>query len=49
MTKKLVYEGQNLPLGEAIAEEERVAAEAYRRDDALEGFRAFDERRKPEF
>jgi enoyl-CoA hydratase/carnithine racemase len=49
MTKRLVYEGQHLSLDEAIAEEERIAAQAYRRDDALEGFRAFDERRKPEF
>jgi len=49
MTKKLVYETQHLPLDEAIAQEEEIAAEAYRRDDALEGFSAFNERRKPEF
>lgn len=49
MTKKLVYETQHLPLDEAIAQEEAIAAEAYRRDDALEGFSAFNERRKPKF
>ena len=48
-TKKLVYEAQHLPLDEAIAREEKVAAEGYRRDDALEGFLAFSERRKPNF
>lgn len=48
-TKRLVYEAQHLPLAEAIALEDRVAAEAYRREDALEGFRAFAEKRKPKF
>jgi enoyl-CoA hydratase/carnithine racemase len=49
MTKKLVYEAQHLPLDEAIAAEDKVALEAYRRVDALEGFRAFSKRRTPRF
>jgi enoyl-CoA hydratase/carnithine racemase len=44
-TKQLVYEGQHLPLGEAFAWEEEVAAEGYARDDALAGFRAFTDGR----
>lgn len=49
MTKKLVYEAQHMPLDEAIAWEDRVASEGYRRPEALEGFRAFKEKRKPEY
>lgn len=48
-TKKLVLEASHLPLEEAIAREDEVSAQAYRRDDALEGFRAFNERRNPDF
>ena len=48
-TKQLVYEAQHLPLDEAIALEEAVAAEGYRRADALEGFLAFQEKRTPKF
>jgi enoyl-CoA hydratase/carnithine racemase len=48
-TKKLVYEAQHLPLDQAIALEDSVAAEGYRRPAALEGFRAFGEKRKPTF
>lgn len=48
-TKQLVYEAQHLPLAEAIAMEEAVAAEGYRREDALEGFSAFSEKRQPKF
>ena len=44
-TKQLVYEGQHLPLAEAFAWEEEVAAEGYRRPEALEGFTAFTEGR----
>ncbi|MEZ5749273.1 MAG: enoyl-CoA hydratase/isomerase family protein [Caenibius sp.] len=49
MTKQLVIDAAHLSPEDAIAQEDRVAAEAYRRDDALEGFRAFAERRKPAF
>lgn len=48
-TKQLVYEGQHLPLAEAFAWEEEVAAEGYRRADALEGFTAFSEGREARF
>ena len=48
-TKALVYDAQHLPLAEAIEREEKVAAEGYRRDAALEGFTAFSERREPRF
>jgi enoyl-CoA hydratase/carnithine racemase len=48
-TKQLVYEGQHLPLAEAFAWEEEVAAEGYRRADALEGFAAFSEGREARF
>lgn len=48
-TKQLVYEGQHLPLAEAFAWEEKVAAEGYRRTDALEGFTAFSEGREARF
>ena len=48
-TKQLVYGAQHLPLGEAIAMEDGVAAEGYRREDALEGFSAFNEKRQPKF
>jgi enoyl-CoA hydratase/carnithine racemase len=44
-TKQLVYEGQHLPLAEAFAWEDEVAAEGYRRPEALEGFTAFTEGR----
>jgi enoyl-CoA hydratase/carnithine racemase len=49
MTKQLVYEGQHLSLYEAIAWEDQVATEGYRRAEALEGFTAFKERRQPKF
>jgi enoyl-CoA hydratase/carnithine racemase len=49
MTKRLVYEGQHLPLAEAVEWEDRVAAEGYRRPEALEGFSAFNEKRKPRY
>ena len=48
-TKRLVYEAQHLPLVEGIALEDAVAAEGYRREDALEGFSAFIEKRQPKF
>ena len=48
-TKQLVYEGQHLPLAEAFAWEEEVAAEGYRRPEALEGFTAFSEGRAATF
>lgn len=47
MTKKLVYETQHLPLDQAIAWEDATAAEAYTRPEALAGFSAFRDRRKP--
>lgn len=49
MTKQLVYEGQHLSLEDAIAWEDQVATQGYQRPDALEGFTAFKERRKPRF
>ena len=49
MTKKLVYEAQHLPLQDAIDWEDRVATEAYQRPEALEGFQAFKQGRKPSF
>lgn len=45
MTKKLVYETQHLPLDESIAREDAVAAEGYRRPEALAAFGAFKERK----
>jgi len=48
-TKKLVLDAAHLSLEESIDLETEVGAEAYRRPDAAEGFRAFKERRKPEF
>jgi len=48
-TKQLVYEGQHLPLAEAFAWEEEVAAEGYRRPEAAEGFTAFSEGRAAAF
>ena len=48
-TKELAYQGQNMPLAEAFAWETDVALEGYRREDALEGFSAFAERRDPRF
>ena len=48
-TKELAYQGQNMPLAEAFAWEANVALEGYRREDALEGFSAFTERRDPRF
>lgn len=47
MTKKLVYEAQHLPLSEAIDWEDRVATEGYGRPEALEGFTAFMQGRRP--
>ncbi|HVA59835.1 MAG TPA: enoyl-CoA hydratase/isomerase family protein [Mycobacteriales bacterium] len=44
MTKRLVYEGQHLPLAEAFAWEAEVTAASYRRPEALEAFRAFADR-----
>lgn len=49
MTKQLVHEGQHLSLEDAIAWEDQVATEAYKRPEALEGFTAFKERRQPKF
>lgn len=49
MTKKLVYEAQHLPLAEAVDWEDRVASEGYGRPEALEGFTAFTEGRRPTF
>ncbi|HSV83284.1 MAG TPA: enoyl-CoA hydratase/isomerase family protein [Ramlibacter sp.] len=49
MTKKLVYEAQHLPLEDAMAWEDEVATEAYRRPEALEGFTAFKEGRRAKF
>ena len=46
-TKALVYDAQHLPLGEAISIENAITAEGYRREAALEGFTAFQERREP--
>jgi enoyl-CoA hydratase/carnithine racemase len=48
-TKELAYLGQDMPLDEAFAWEAEVAAEGYRRTDAVEGFTAFAERRDPRF
>lgn len=48
-TKQLVYEGQHLPLSDAFAWEDEIAAEGYRRPDALEGFTAFSEGRAARF
>lgn len=49
MTKRLVYEGQHLPLDEAFAWEAEITAEGYRRPEVLEGFQAFSEKRAPKF
>lgn len=49
MTKKLVYEAQHLPLDEALEWEDQVATEGYRRPEALEGFTAFTQGRRPTF
>lgn len=49
MTKKLVYEAQHLSLDDAMAWEDKVATEGYRRPEALEGFTAFREHRKPKW
>lgn len=49
MTKKLVYEAQHMPLDAAMEWEDRVATEGYGRPEALEGFTAFQEGRKPVF
>ena len=49
MTKKLVYEAQHLSLEDAMAWEDEVATEGYRRPEALEGFTAFKEGRRPKF
>lgn len=46
MTKQLVYEAQHLPLAEAVVWEDEVAAEGYRRPEALAGFLAFRNRRR---
>jgi len=49
MTKKLVYEVQHLSLQDAIDWEDKVATEGYERPEALEGFTAFTQGRKPRF
>jgi enoyl-CoA hydratase/carnithine racemase len=49
MTKKLVYEAQHLSLDDAMAWEDKVATEGYSRPEALEGFTAFKEHRKPKW
>ncbi len=48
-TKRLVYEGQHLPLEEAFEWEHSLALATYQHPDALEGFQAFMERREPKF
>jgi enoyl-CoA hydratase/carnithine racemase len=49
MTKKLVYEASHLPLDQAMEWEDQVATEGYRRPEALEGFTAFKQGRRPKF
>ncbi|HIC65242.1 MAG TPA: enoyl-CoA hydratase/isomerase family protein [Paracoccus sp.] len=49
MTKELVSRTLDLTLEASIAREDAVASEGYGRPDALEGFRAFKEKRKPRF
>jgi enoyl-CoA hydratase/carnithine racemase len=49
MTKKLVYEAHHLPFAEAVEWEDQVATEGYRRPEALEGFTAFRQGRRPKF
>ncbi|SEF15489.1 enoyl-CoA hydratase [Rhizobiales bacterium GAS191] len=49
MTRRLIYEAHHLSFDEAIAWEDRIALEGYRRPEALEGFTAFKERRRPKF
>jgi len=44
-TKRLVYEGQHLPLADAFDFESEVAAEGYRRTSALAAFSAFKHRK----
>ncbi len=48
-TKRLIRAVQDLPFEQALAEEDRVNAESYARPDALEGFTAFTEKRRPRF
>lgn len=48
-TKRLIRAVQDLPFEDALTEEDRVNAESYTRPDALEGFTAFTEKRKPRF
>lgn len=48
-TKRLIGAVQDLPFDEAVAEEDRINAESYTRPDALEGFTAFTEKRRPMF
>jgi len=49
MTRRLVFSGQHLSLEEAIVLEDKVALEGYQRPEALEGFTAFNEKRRPRF
>jgi enoyl-CoA hydratase/carnithine racemase len=46
-TKQLAYEGLHLPFDEAFSREAAVAAEGYRRPDAVEAFTAFTVRKGP--
>lgn len=48
-TKRLIRVVQDLSFEDALAEEDRVNAESYTRPDALEGFTAFTEKRRPQF
>lgn len=44
-TKRLVYETMHLPLDQSISAEDAVAAEGYRRPEALAAFSAFKEKK----
>lgn len=48
-TKRLAYEGLDLPWDEAFAWEEQLTAESFRTADAREGFAAFVEHRQAKF
>lgn len=49
MTKELTNASLDMSLQDSIAREDAIASEAYGRPDALEGFTAFKEKRKPRF
>jgi enoyl-CoA hydratase/carnithine racemase len=48
-TKELAYRGLHMSMDEAFAWEAEIAAEGYRRTDAVEGFDAFSQHRPPDF